>query len=437
MDIKLLRAFVKLPFARPDGTTVTCPGYDIATGIFADFEPDSVPPLPVAPTRSEIVAAVRTLWLPWSQFPFATAADRSGMLAAVLTAVCRPALDTAPAFMFEAPTQGSGKTLAASALAALVRGTRGGVTPFVGGRNADEELSKQFVSMLMAGESFLLVDNVVGTWRSSVLASVITDAAIRARILGGNSWFCGDVRLMITATSNNASLDADLVRRFIRIRIDAREETPHARQFDFDPVDVVLRDRLAIARAALVLVRAYQAAGAPRIARGSAGFQQWTDCVRNVIMWLAETGVLVDAGCGAAGDPAMTIMDQSAATCDPDTVALSSLLQGVFATRGGAPFSSRDLYRDYEGAAGGAAPESLQMIRDGVLGMFPDNHKINAFAIGRRLAGSKGRILGGLLLQPAGRDAANSQLWRVEIAPSRRSGDAGDVCVSASKTGSS
>lgn len=287
MSIKRLRAHVTLPFVRPDGSIVCSPGYDSSTGIYADFQSDEIAPVPTVPADVEIIAALKTLWAPWVEYPFASADDRAAMLAAIITCVCRPVLNTAPAFMLEAPTPGSGKTLAAAALGSLVRGKRGGITPYLEGTNAESELNKQIIATLLHGGSFLLIDNVVGTWRSPVLAGLITSGVIDGRILGASVPFSGDARLLITATSNNASLDRDLCRRFIRIRIDAQMETPQARHFDFDPAELALRERMAIAQAVLVLMRAYQANDAPRLARDGAGFQEWSDLVRNVVLWVA------------------------------------------------------------------------------------------------------------------------------------------------------
>jgi hypothetical protein len=417
VSIKPLRAHVTLPFVRPDGSIVSSPGYDSVTGIYADFQEDAIPPVPASPARVEIIAALHTLWGPWAKYPFASAEDRAAMLASIITAVCRPALNTAPAFMFEAPTPGSGKTLAATALGSLVRGRRGGVTPYVEGMNAESELSKQLVAVLLHGGSFLLIDNVVGTWRSAVLAGLITSGAIDGRILGASVPFSGEARLMITATSNNASLDRDLGRRFIRVRIDPRMETPQARRFEFDPAELALRERMAIAHAVLVLIRSYQASGASRLARGGAGFQEWSDLVRNAVLWAGETGVAEEASLGRVGDPAKSISEQAACD-DPDTAALSMLLRGLHAHRPGEAFSVRDLFRDFEAGAC-TNDDVLLLIRDGISGLFPGNRQVSPIGLGKALNFRRERIAGGLLLVPAGVDSTKSQLWRVVGAPAQ------------------
>jgi hypothetical protein len=412
MSIKQLRARISLPFARADGAIVTSPGYDVATGIYADFREDAILAIPTAPSRGETVDALRKLWSPWSSYPFATPEDRAGMLAAILTAICRPALNTAPGFMLEAPTPGSGKTLAATALGALVRGTRGGVTPFVDGANVEQEVVKKLVSMLLQGESFYLIDNIVGTWRSPVIASLITDGSLNERLLGGNTWFRGEARLLICATSNNASLDRDLGRRFIRIRIDPRTETPQAREFDFDPAEVTLRNRTGIARAVLVVIHAYVMAGSPRLGRGSCGFSEWAALVRNAVLWLGETGVAEEAGIGSLADPAKSILEQ-AAYDDPDTSALAMLLQGMHKHSPAEPFTARDAYRLWQ-AGENSTDDALVMIRDGVSGIFSGKRDISAIGLGRALNFRRDRIAGGLVLRALGVDRTKAQVWTVD-----------------------
>ncbi|QBQ36742.1 hypothetical protein [Pseudoduganella plicata] len=124
MKLKVLKAVAYLPFATPAGTLVTTVGYNVETGIFAQFDAEMLPLIPAAPSQAELVDALKTLWKPWSGFRFATDNDRAAMLAAIFTAVCRPALSTAPAFFFDAPVQGSGKTKCAAALAVLTRARR-------------------------------------------------------------------------------------------------------------------------------------------------------------------------------------------------------------------------------------------------------------------------------------------------------------------------
>jgi hypothetical protein len=412
--IKKLAARVTLPYMRKDGAPVDRPGYDPVTQIYADFDAEEVLPVPLVPSDAEIVVALQTLWKPWSLFPFATAEDRGAMVSAVITAVCRPAMDTAPAFMFEAPSPGSGKTLAAAALGAIARGTRGGITPFVEGMNMEQELVKKIVSMLACGETFFVLDNVVGTLRSAVLASLLTNGAVRERLLGSNTWFDGDARLLVCATSNNASLDRDLSRRFVRIRIDARMESPQTREFEFDPAEEALSSRLDVAHAVLVLLRGYFAEGSPKLSKGTAGFSEWCRMARDPVLWAEKKGYATAAGIGSVVDPARSILQQAAFE-DPESAALAGLLAGICARTEGRPFTAREIHQ-YWVSGEGSPDQTLAAIRDGVCGLLPGRRDVTPTGVGRLLQYKRDRPADGLVLRFRGQDSSKSAVYVVEAA---------------------
>ena len=400
--MKNLKALCKLPFITPAGEIVAVPGFHDETGIYAHFDNEVMPPLPVAPSRAEIIGAIQTAVQPWSRYRFATPEDRAAMLAAVMTAVCRPALAISPGFFFDAPVQSSGKTKCAAALGALVKSQRAGVTPFISGPNAEPELVKKLVAMALVGESFALIDNVVGMWRSPVLAALITEGQINERILGGNQWFRGASRMMVTATGNNASLDLDLGRRFIRVRIDPGVECPQARDFKFDPVDAALATRLAIAHAVLVLVQAYHAAGSPALGRGDAGFSEWNRLVRRVVLWLQAEGYAEESGFGVLGDPAHSILEAASAD-DPDTEAARMLLTSLDETFHGESFTAREVYSLYATGRGDVF-EALHAI----LG----KRDVTPISLGRTFANRRDKILSGLVLRRLGEDKRGT-VWMV------------------------
>ena len=400
--MKNLKALCHLPFITPSGEIVSAPGFHEETGIYSHFEPDALPPLLDNPNRAEIVGAIQTAMQPWSRYRFATPEDRGAMLAAIMSAVCRPALSVAPGFFFDAPVQSSGKTKAAAALGALIKGHRAGVTPFISGPNAEPELVKKLVAMALIGESFCLVDNVVGVWRSPVLAALITEGQVNERVLGGNVWYRGVSRMMVTATGNNGSLDLDLGRRLIRIRIDPGVACPQAREFSFDPVDMALATRLAIAHAVLVLVQGYQAAGSPSLGRGDAGFSEWNRLVRRTVLWVQAEGYAEAAGCGPLGDPVHSILEAASAD-DPDTEAARMLLTSLHDKFGVASFTAKEVYSDYSSGRGDVF-EALH----GILG----GRDVTPISLGKTLAYRRDRIVSGLVLKRAGENRQGA-LWCV------------------------
>ncbi|MBT9527084.1 MAG: hypothetical protein IV105_17645 [Rhizobacter sp.] len=412
MKTKELKALSLLPFARADGSLVTSCGFDERTGVYAHFEAEGLPPVPVAPTTAEVVEALRTMWGPWSGYLFASDADRGAMLSAIITAVCRPALDIAPGYWWEAPVQGSGKTRAAGALGALMRNKRGGITPFVGGSGAESEWAKKVVSMLRVAESFICIDNIVGHFKSPVLASLITDGSINERVLGSNRWYRGESRIFIAATGNNAQPDADMGRRFVRVRIDPRCEKPQSRDFAFDPVDRALSERLAIAHAVLVLIRAHRAVGAPTYGKGSAGFEAWSGLVRQSVMWAGATGLTDAAGIGAVADPATSIMEGSAAA-DPEIECWGQVLGGLASLQLGEPFLARDVLKLHNAGEHSNEPE-LIAIHDGLVGLLGGGFRdITANRIGYALRNRRDLIVRGLVLRAGPKDRDGVAAWKV------------------------
>ena len=108
-----LRGVRESPTLRADGSILQAPGYDEKTGLW--YEPrSSYPVIPEDPTRVDAEAAFDEIAHVVRDFDFATDADASTWLAAVLTAAIRPALEAAPVFGFDAPQFGAGKTLLAT-----------------------------------------------------------------------------------------------------------------------------------------------------------------------------------------------------------------------------------------------------------------------------------------------------------------------------------
>lgn len=400
--IPVLKALAHLPYALPSGRVVSQVGYDPETQIYAHFDHDAFPALPENPTPDEMASALSTMWKPWACYRFPTPEDTAAMLSAIITAVVRLVLGICPAFFFDAPVQAAGKTKAAGALGALMKGLRAGVVPFAGGEHMNDELRKKLAAMAAGGETFMLLDNVTGVFRSTALAAVITEGVLNERLLGGNQWFKGDLRMLITATGNNASLDHDLGRRMVRIRIDPKCEAPQSRQFNFDPVDMALSLRLGIAAGVLTLVNGYFAAGAPKLAKGGSGFAEWDTLVRNLVLWVGAQAWSEDLG--VLGDPAKSIVED-ATDGDPDHEALVMMLEALREAFGESLFAAKDAFTLY--AQGGA-------FHDAITAIMPRRVELTPVALGRVFLNRRDRIAGGLVLRRIGKDK-HGAFWSVSV----------------------
>jgi hypothetical protein len=90
------------------------------------------------------------------------------------------------------------------------------------------------------------------------------------------------------ATGNNVSLGGDTARRACHIRLESPEERPEERTGFRHPnlLKWVRQNRPRLLRAALTLLRAYVVAGKPDQGLTPWGsFEQWSDLVRNCIVW--------------------------------------------------------------------------------------------------------------------------------------------------------
>src|ERR1019366_7654956 len=117
--LRVLDAVICDPVMRPDGSILDAPGYSEADLVLFVSDEGDPPRIPQVPTDAEVRAAFAELWRPFAEFPYAHDAARGVMLAALLTAVTRPTLPTAPAFAFDAPKAGSGKSLLAESVSWL------------------------------------------------------------------------------------------------------------------------------------------------------------------------------------------------------------------------------------------------------------------------------------------------------------------------------
>jgi hypothetical protein len=405
-DLKPLDAVITAPTLRPDGSVLSTPGYDSSTRLL--FEAAQLPPdIPEYPTPEQAKAALEYLWRPFSDFPFCGALDRAVHLAALLTAAVRAVLPTAPAFGYDAPVQGSGKTLLARCVGILAAGEDPGVWPHTAGRD-DEEIRKRIFTVLRSGARALIWDNVVGSFDSAAMASAITSPTYQDRILGASNSSTVPNRMLLILTGNNLSLEGEMPRRVLVARIDPETDRPFAREFDLDPFAVCRAERQTMLAAALVLIRAYLTNCEGPMATGKlASFEQWDAWVRQTVLYAEKLMP------GQFGD-VMDVVKANQA-CDPEQELLGMLLV-AWRRNFGNEFKSahevmavinshfHDLTKpDAEGAAD-ALKSALGDMSRGV---------VTVRGIGKMLGYRAGRIVDGLRLVKK-IDRTKLALWAVE-----------------------
>ena len=402
--LKRLDAVVNAPLMRPDGSLLIQPGYDPDTRLLLDLS-EPAQPVPEQPTADQLEAAFRRLWEPFTDFPFVTLTDRAVHLAAVLTAVQRPIVNTAPAFVYDAPRQGTGKTKLAECVSVVATGERPTVWPHVA--DNEEETRKRLFTVFRNGARTLLWDNVTGTFDSATLAGMLTSGVYADRVLGGSISESYPNRLLVLLTGNNISIAGELPRRVLIARLDARSEQPFTRTFTFDPVAMCMTYRPRLVSAALTLMRGYGAAGSPRMHEVSLGsFDEWDRMIRQCVLWLAK----YVAPEGLLGDPLDSILER--VESDPADEALGALMKAwlqIFGTKYVTAGEILAQYRRFESASETATGVGFREALD----EFRSKRELSSRSIGRILSFRRERPVVGLRIERGPRQGDGSVLWRV------------------------
>jgi putative DNA primase/helicase len=319
-----LRGVIGTPTMRADGSLLTEPGYDDATG-FLLFAPPPMPNLPAAPGRADAEAALRLVDELFDEFPFANPASLSVALSLIMSLVLRPILPVVPLHAANSPEGGTGKSYVFDIASALALGEE---CPALSRGATPEETEKRLVGAALEGRTLIVLDNVNGELRSEFLCQAIERPIIQPRPLGTskmpaipNGFVCG-------ANGNNIEVADDLVRRTLVCSLDANMEQPYLREFKRRPVADVLANRGRYVGAVLTIARAYVLAGMPNRPKRFVSFEEWSDLVRGSLIWLGKTDPLATMLQLGSIEPGRERL-AAVFTAIADAVAAQSLLREV------------------------------------------------------------------------------------------------------------
>jgi hypothetical protein len=407
--LRQLRTVVTAPTIRPDGSVLSQPGFDAQTGLLV-LTSDHLPEIPTCPTLEQCSEALARLWEPFSEFPFVGPIDRAVHLAALLTACVRPILKTAPAFGYDAPVQGSGKTLLAMSVGALASDQLLPVWPHVGAQG-DEEIRKRLFAGLREGAPVIIWDNVTGVFDSAALAALLTSEKYRDRELGKSQTSEVPNAATFIITGNNLRLAGDLPRRVMVCRIDPATESPLQRKFSTDPLAYVRARRQSMVAAALTLMRGWLSSGNERFGNPLASFEQWDHLVRQTVLWVAAHV----AESGKFGDPVDSVLKNVAV--DPETEVLGELLEAWVRVFGeDRPVRANELVKLVDATSAGAFgtdnAEHSVMLRDALTALCWQKGRATATNIGKALGYRKHRRVAGRWLDSE-QDRTGVMVWFV------------------------
>jgi bifunctional DNA primase/polymerase-like protein len=401
---------ISTPTMRPDGSLLTEPGYDESTRLLL-VEPPPLPPIPDRPTRDDASAALKLLEGLLTGFPFVDDVARACALSAIITPVVRGAFPVAPLHASRAPTAGSGKSFLWDVVAAIAIGQ---LMPVMSTGADETEMEKRLGSAMMTGQPLISIDNISKELGGDALCQIIERPVVEIRILGRSERVRIEARgTSLFATGNNFVIVADVCRRVIITNLDPEMERPELRQFKFDPVELVLKDRGKYIAAALTICRAYIVAGKPACAPRLASFEGWSDTVRSPLIWLGKA------------DPVKSM--ENARAEDPERLELNAMMEGWGAAIGvgiaarvrlaSALSAGAETHREYDGAdLEPAHPEfhaTLQAValrETGKRGQMPD-----ATMLGNYLRKFKGRVLSGKRFANRPDERKGAEWWIEEV----------------------
>lgn len=401
--LPVLHGLARQPHLRIDGSIVTEPGYDPFSKLFGVFTASDFD-IPDEPTREDALAAVAELSALLQEFPFKDSCDLAAALAAILTAVVRPCLPLAPMFHVRAPLIASGKSYLCNVIAAFGSPSIPSAISFP---QDDEECRKLLLASLLNGPAAIIFDNLTSDlvpYKS--LCSVLTEEYISGRILGVSKTATVGTRSLFLSSGNNVDPVRDMSRRCVTIRLDPACEVPASRRFKSDPLSAVRLQRGRYVSLALTIIRASIVSNQSKIpCKSLATYEQWTDWVRQPLMWLGLP------------DPATAVFESMAS--DPDRETLGRLLSLWQKLLGKRPTMVRDLVK----AADKHSKESERIeLYELLMDIADGRGEVDRRRLGWWIKKHANRIVDGLKLERA-QGQRNADQWVVVSVVSDKSED--------------
>jgi putative DNA primase/helicase len=394
--VRALMGIVEAPTLRWDGTVLDKPGYDDKMGLIL-LPGGPCPIIPDRPTKDQAASALKVLAEPLRDFPFVTDADRAVALSGMLTAVSRRAFQSAPLHAFSAPVAGTGKGKLVDVAAMMVSGRP---APVIAPGKKEEETEKRLGAALIAGDPLLSIDNVEHPLGGELLCQMLTQDLLKVRILGQSTNFEAPNNMALFATGNNLEIAGDMTRRTLLCRLDPQCERPELRQFAFDPVAQMAKDRARYIGAALTVLRAYIVAGYPGAPTPLGSFEDWSNTVRGSLLWLGQADPVDTMEAARESDPVLTDL---------------RMLMGAWADRIGQyeQLTAAKLIErgNHVGMSGDFSNPEL---REALMSIAGDGRMVNSRRLSRWLKANSRRIVNGLRIMIAHEDREHGTRYRLE-----------------------
>jgi len=286
-SLPVLTGIINAPTLRKDGSILETPGYDPLSGLLL-FPGDCIfEKIPEEPTKIDAINAKEELLFVLKDFPFEDDASKSVAVAAILTALIRKSISTAPLFGFTAPKMSSGKSLLSDIVALISTGKSNSV--IAQAENETEE-KKRIMSVLSEGDAIVCYDNIEKPFKSAALCSILTQETYKDRLLGGNETRTVLTNVTFLVTGNNLVFMGDISTRAVLCKLDPEVERPEEREFAINLREYIPQHRGKLVKAALTILRAYHFAGKePQDIKQFGRFEDWSNLIRSAIVWIEMT----------------------------------------------------------------------------------------------------------------------------------------------------
>jgi putative DNA primase/helicase len=400
MRFPILAGVINAPTMRADGSILTAPGYDPATGLL--FDPRGVEFLAVhkRPTRDDAIEALAKLQYLVRDFPFVTLAHRAVAISAILTAPIRRTLKSAPLHGFSATVAGSGKGKLVN-LAGII--STGSEVPVTAQANA-EELEKRLASSLFAGDLIISIDNCTVPLGGDLLCQMLTEETVKPRILGESKNPTRSAGAFVVATGNNLKIAGDMTRRSLVSRLDPKVERPELRTgFKIsDLIGFTKKNRPELVVAVLTILRAYHVAGYPDAPPKLGSFEEWSDRVRGALMWLGEADPVETMEEIRGDDPELAgmraVMNAWRETFHGQSVTVSKVIKAAMEQqRADNSFEGRMEFVN-------------EPLREALIAVAGHGSSIGSRTLGNWLSAHKGRIVDGMRFEQMG-ERSHATVW--------------------------
>lgn len=302
LPFRNLVGVIEAPTLRPDGSIITEPGYDSATGLY--YQPNAeFPDFNPRPTKQDATSALNRFLAIVKDYPFKADKHKIACVAAFITPLLRRSISSCtPMFVFDSNMPGTGKTMLADIVGILATGRD---MPKVSYESDNAEFKKILTAVLTQGFQTLCIDNVDKVLGSPHLDALITSREWSDRPFGQNTTTVTvPNNLVLYTTANNLQISGDLFRRTVQIRLMSKLARPQDRN-DCQHKDLIgyvrtVREELVIA--ALTIGSAYLQAD--RVPLGEFGnFNSWSRIVRESLHWLTGIDCLDKDGGAQVMDP--------------------------------------------------------------------------------------------------------------------------------------